>query len=143
MVFWNLDSIVKRIKALESGRQTPTEWTNILNTGSGNVPTGEQAISPLTLEPYKVYQIRFRYKDANDKLYSLIWTIEAEDINWIKTSFKIVGTQLLDTSETSQFRYIQFCIGNTSITNRKLKINIIGGDITTNGGYNIAYRRIA
>lgn len=142
MVFWNLDSIVKRIKALERQEQTPSNWTNILNTGSGNVPTGEQAISPLTLEPYKMYQIRFRYKDADDKLNSLIWTIEAEDVNWIKTSFKIIGTGL-DTNETSQFKYIQFCIGNTSITNRKFKINIIGGTITTNGGYNIAYRKIA
>lgn len=130
-------------KVIGDTSETPTDWTNILNTGSGNVPTGEQAISALNLEPYKMYQIRFRYKDASDKLYSLIWTIEAEDINWIKTSFKIVGTNLLDTSETSQFRYIQFCIGNTSVTNRKLKINIIGGDITTVGGYNIAYRKIA
>lgn len=142
MVFWNLDSIVKRIKALERQEQTPTNWTNIANTGSGNIPTGEQRMSALTLEPYKIYQIRFRYKDENDKLNSLIWTIEAEDINWIKTSFKIIGAGI-DTNETSQFKYIQVCLGNTSITNTKFKFNIIGGTITTNGGYNLAYRRIA
>lgn len=123
--------------------ENPTNWTNILNSGSGNIPTGEQRISALNLEPYKMYQIRFRYKDDTDKLYSLIWTIEAENINWINTPFKIIGTNHLATNETSQFRYIQFCIGNTSVTNTKFKINIIGGDITTNGGYNIAYRRIA
>lgn len=142
MVFWNLDSIVKRIKVLERQEQTSTNWINILNTGDVHVPNGVQQISPLTLEPYKMYQIRFRYKDADDKLNSLIWTIEAEDINWIKTSFKIIGG-LIDTSETSQFKYIQFCIGNTPTTNGKFKINIIGGPITTNGGYNIAYRRIS
>lgn len=142
MVFWNLDSIVKRIKALERGNQTPTNWTNIANTGSGDIPTGEQRMSALTLEPYKIYQIRFRYKDEEDKLNSLIWTIEAEDINWIKTSFKIIGAGI-DTNQISQFKYVQLCLGNTSITNTKFKFNIIGGAITTNGGYNLAYRRIA
>ena len=122
--------------------ENPTNWTNIANTGSGNIPTGEQGMSALTLEPYKIYQICLRYKDAGDKLNSLIWTIEAQDINWIKTSFKIIGAGI-DTDEISQFKYIQLCLGNTSVTNTKFKFNIIGGPITTEGGYNLAYRKIA